>query len=561
MIGNSNFGFESGGSDLTGYVPYIGATQNLNLGSNNLFVNNVFSGFTSVAASATLITLTVNSTPYYLVTGSGGQTIKLPNATTLSKGAIYYFNNNQSSGAILVNNNSNTLVKSVPSGGSVIIELIDNSIAAGSWDSHSQAPSNVSWSTNTFSYAGSFTGGTWNGSAIGILYGGTGATTAAGARTNLGSTTVGDNFFTLTNPSAITFPQINANNTVSALSASDFRTAIGASGIITLSAIGSSPNANAATLTSTVLNLEPASASFGGVVTTGIQTFAGVKTFSGNTLLSTSGVTRVANSTIAWQGGAYTPTFAVFGTTTARALIHASDNTAGTVGSLTTASIFSGTSGNFGNIFAANNSYTVNTGTNPTIATGVAYSYFNQGNGGYYNYLNFTGTGTNTRTFNGLGNYFYYQSSGGALNMTGSLFGIRSMVQLSDNALSGITLTSLSDILLESVSVTVGTGTITNRYGLNISFTAANTTNSWGVYQSDSGVKNFFNGSVGFGTNSINANAVADFTSTTKGVLFPRMTTIQKNAITTPSGLVIYDTDLGKLCVRGAINWETITSV
>jgi hypothetical protein len=34
--------------------------------------------------------------------------------------------------------------------------------------------------------------------------------------------------FILTNPSAITFPRFNANNTVSALSASDFRTAIGA---------------------------------------------------------------------------------------------------------------------------------------------------------------------------------------------------------------------------------------------------------------------------------------------------------------------------------------------
>jgi len=53
----------------------------------------------------------------------------------------------------------------------------------------------------------------------------------------------------------------------------------GGGGTITLSPIGSSPNANAATITGTVLNLEPASASFGGVVTTGTQTFAGAKTF------------------------------------------------------------------------------------------------------------------------------------------------------------------------------------------------------------------------------------------------------------------------------------------
>lgn len=58
--------------------------------------------------------------------------------------------------------------------------------------------------------------------------GGTGSTTAAGARTSLGATTVGSNLFTLTNPSAITFPRFNADNTVSALSAVNFRTAIGA---------------------------------------------------------------------------------------------------------------------------------------------------------------------------------------------------------------------------------------------------------------------------------------------------------------------------------------------
>jgi len=209
---------------LSGYVPYS------SYGTNNVSANNFFDGFTSVVASGTLITLTVNSTPSYLVTGSGGQTIKLPDATTLPNGSDFYFNNNQSSGAILVNNNSNTLVKSVPSGGYLVLTLIDNSIAAGSWDAHFQAPSNVSWSTNTFDYAGSITSATWNGANVAINRGGTGSGTAAGARTNLGSTTVGDNLFTLTNPSAITFIRINADNTVSALGASSYLTAIGGQG-------------------------------------------------------------------------------------------------------------------------------------------------------------------------------------------------------------------------------------------------------------------------------------------------------------------------------------------
>lgn len=51
---------------------------------------------------------------------------------------------------------------------------------------------------------------------------------AATGRTSLGATTVGSNLFTLANPSAITFPRINADNSVSTLDAATFRTAIGA---------------------------------------------------------------------------------------------------------------------------------------------------------------------------------------------------------------------------------------------------------------------------------------------------------------------------------------------
>lgn len=45
----------------------------------------------------------------------------------------------------------------------------------------------------------------------------TGLVTPSSARTNLGSSTVGDNIFTLTNPSAVRFLRVNADNTVTAL--------------------------------------------------------------------------------------------------------------------------------------------------------------------------------------------------------------------------------------------------------------------------------------------------------------------------------------------------------
>ena len=69
-------------------------------------------------------------------------------------------------------------------------------------------------------------------------------------------------------------------------------------------------------------------------------------------------------------------------------------------------------------------------------------------------------------------------------------------------------------------------------------------------------------GGIFIGSGSVNASAVLQADSTTQGFLPPRMTTTQKNAIASPAaGLVVYDTTLGKLCVRGAAAWETITSL
>lgn len=58
-------------------------------------------------------------------------------------------------------------------------------------------------------------------------------------------------------------------------------------GSITLSAIGNTPNANAATITGNVLNLQPASVNFGGVITIGAQTIAGIKTFQSSPVAPT----------------------------------------------------------------------------------------------------------------------------------------------------------------------------------------------------------------------------------------------------------------------------------
>jgi hypothetical protein len=55
------------------------------------------------------------------------------------------------------------------------------------------------------------------------------------------------------------------------------QTGAGGGGITTLAAIGATPNANGATISGSILNLQPASVSFGGVLTTGTQQIAGYK--------------------------------------------------------------------------------------------------------------------------------------------------------------------------------------------------------------------------------------------------------------------------------------------
>lgn len=60
----------------------------------------------------------------------------------------------------------------------------------------------------------------WNGGNAGL--------NAATGRSSLGGTTVGQSFFTTANPSAIRFPRVNANNTVSYLTAAEIIIAIGA---------------------------------------------------------------------------------------------------------------------------------------------------------------------------------------------------------------------------------------------------------------------------------------------------------------------------------------------
>jgi molybdopterin biosynthesis enzyme MoaB len=85
----------------------------------------------------------------------------------------------------------------------------------------------------------------WDGGATNLV--------AATGRTSLGATTVGGNFFTLLNPSAITFVQINADNTITTMDAPTFRTAIGAgTGSGSVTSVSGTGTVSGLTLTGTV---------------------------------------------------------------------------------------------------------------------------------------------------------------------------------------------------------------------------------------------------------------------------------------------------------------------
>ena len=157
---------------------------------------------------------------------------------------------------------------------------------------------------------------------------------ASTARTNLGATTLGSNLFTITNPSAITFPRYNADNTVSALDAATFRTAIGAGtssttgtvtsvAALTLGTTGTDLSSTVATGTTTpviTLNVPTASATNRGVLSSTDWT-----TFNNKGSGTVTGVTGTAP--IVSSGGAAPAISITAATTSAAGSMSSADKT------------------------------------------------------------------------------------------------------------------------------------------------------------------------------------------------------------------------------------------
>ena len=307
------------------YVPYSGATGAVTLGTNNITANAYFNGFTSVVASASLITLTIASTPVYLVTGSGGQVFKLPNANTITNGTTFSFNNNQTTGAVIINNNSNTLVVSVPSGAYVQVVLLDNTNAAGIWDKHELTPANVSWSTNTFDYAGSIISATWNGNVVQPNRGGTGQSTYTDGQLLIGNTT-GNTLSkaTLTAGTGITIT--NGNGSISIANNSISGTANTLAKFTSATAIGNSSITDTGSLVTinglnkfigtTASDTAPLGSELAAVTGTGTNwALAGTNLNVGGYTHTTGDVTPLTTSLAAVSGTYYQITYTITGRT------------------------------------------------------------------------------------------------------------------------------------------------------------------------------------------------------------------------------------------------------
>jgi hypothetical protein len=140
----------------------------------NITANNLFLGFTSTPTAAGTTTLTASSTQYQRFTGTTTQTVKLPDATTLSKGFIFTIDNDSTGNLTVVDNASTTLDTIV--GGSIDYwTLLDNSTTAGTWIAYSLLPASYDFNNTSASFgSAAITNATWNGNTVGVTYGGTG---------------------------------------------------------------------------------------------------------------------------------------------------------------------------------------------------------------------------------------------------------------------------------------------------------------------------------------------------------------------------------------------------
>jgi hypothetical protein len=256
------------------------ATVNSNVGSfTNASITVNAKGLVTAASSGTAPVTSVTGTSPVVSSGGATPAISMPAATTSVNGYLTStdwntFNSKTSNTGTVTSVGGTGTVSGLSLSGTVTtsgnltlggtLAVLPSNFASQTANTILAAPNGTAGvptfraivaadiptlNQNTTGTASNVTG------TVAIINGGTGATTNTAARTNLGATTLGSNIFTITNPSAVTFPRFNADNTISALDAATFRTAIGAgtsSTTGTVTSVGGTGTVSGLTLSGTV---------------------------------------------------------------------------------------------------------------------------------------------------------------------------------------------------------------------------------------------------------------------------------------------------------------------
>ena len=115
----------------------------------NLTANNLVNYIVSTVTSGGTITLAASSAGTQRFTGSTTHTAILPNATTLTNGTQYLIQN-ESSGGITIQTNGGGAFTTVPGNADVLLTLVSNGVAAGTWHAQPAAFTSALTSANIF---------------------------------------------------------------------------------------------------------------------------------------------------------------------------------------------------------------------------------------------------------------------------------------------------------------------------------------------------------------------------------------------------------------------------
>lgn len=150
-------------------------------------------------------------------------------------------------------------------------------------------------------------------------------------------------------------------------------------------------------------------------------------------------------------------------------------------------------------------------------------------------------------------NWFGYSSNGNTAAASFTLTNMRHFIARQAAIGAGSSVTNQTGFFVDTTLIGA-----TNNYAFSTTLAAG--TGRWAFYGAGTAASHFA-GQVVFGGVTLDASAAVNIISTTQGLLLPRMTTAQRDAIGTPAaGLLIYNTTTGKLNFRAAAAWEAVTS-